>query len=99
MNDELKLTARGHAVCELMAELGLTLEAACAHVDHELEILRQRVGHILADSDWQDVPGAVRAVLASVSPSVRNTYLEESAYGGEGLGLPIPPHQGGASLH
>jgi hypothetical protein len=99
MDQQLKLTARGHAVCELMAALGLSLEAACARVEHELETLRQRVHEILTESDWEDVPGAMRTALESVSPGVQNAYLEESARDGRDTVPPSAPHPDTASVH
>jgi hypothetical protein len=99
MNDQLKLTARGHAVCELMADLGLTLEAACSRVDHELETLRQRVDSILAESAWEDVPRAVRAALESVSPGVQNAYLDESAHDIGSTAPPSAPWPDGVFVH
>src|SRR4051812_38866917 len=75
MDHQLKLTAKGLAVYELMSELGLTLEAACARIDSELESLRKRVDSILAESDWADVPRAMQAALESVSLFVQDAYL------------------------
>jgi hypothetical protein len=100
MDHQLKLTAKGLAVCELMTDLGLTLEAACARVDHELETLRKRVDSILAESDWADVPGAMQAALESVSLFVQDAYLEESSADAE-LEMPAPsaPCESGAYLH
>jgi hypothetical protein len=79
MDHPLKLTARGHAVCSLMADLGLSLDAACSRVETELETLRQRVDSILTENDWADLPRAVQAALESVSSCVQDAYLEESA--------------------
>lgn len=100
MDHQLKLTAKGLAVCELMTDLGLTLEAACARVDYELETLRKRVDSILAESDWADVSGAMQAALDSVSLSVQDAYLEESSVDAE-LEMPAPsaPWQSHAYLH
>ncbi len=75
--DKLQLTARGHAVCELMCSQGLTLEAACERVEHELEALRDAVEKILSDRPWEDVPSAVQAALTGVSYHVQSAYLEE----------------------
>ena len=74
---QLQLTARGHAVCELMVEQGLTLEAACERVDIELEALRQAVDQILSGNSWENVPRAMQAALDSVSLHIQNAYLEE----------------------
>ena len=89
MNQQLKLTARGQAVCMLMAELGLTLEAACSRVENELETLRRRVDCILRECSWEDVPGAMRTALDSVSPGVAEAYLDESTH--EAGDTPLPP--------
>ncbi len=77
MEHELQLTARGHAVCELMLDQGLTLEVACARIDAELETLRQTVERILSGNSWEDVPHAMQRALDSVSPHVQAAYLEE----------------------
>jgi len=100
MDHQLKLTAKGLAVCELMTELGLTLEAACERVDYELETLRKRVDSILAEADSADVAGAMQAALDSVSLFVQDAYLEESAADAE-LEMPKPSAQceSGAYLH
>ncbi|HEX3774497.1 MAG TPA: hypothetical protein VHV51_08530 [Polyangiaceae bacterium] len=98
MEQELKLTARGHAVYELMADFGLSLDAACAHVDRELEALRRRLNEILNQSKLEDLSEAMAAALGSVSPSVQDAYLEESAFENVGtlfFGLP----SSGAALH
>lgn len=80
MDQELKLTARGHAIYELMADLGLSLDAACAHVDQELATLHRRVAEIVSQSKLEDLSKAMQAALGSVSPSVQDAYLEESAF-------------------
>jgi hypothetical protein len=77
MQQKLQLTARGHAVCELMVNQGLSLEAACERVDLELQTLRQRVDAILAGSSWESVPQAMQAALDAVSSRVQSAYLEE----------------------
>jgi hypothetical protein len=79
MDHQLKLTARGQAVYELMAALGLSLDAACARVDRELELLRQRLDTILAECDWDDATNAVQRALDGVSVGVQNAYLEEES--------------------
>jgi hypothetical protein len=99
MDHQLKLTARGHAVCELMAELGLSLDAACARVEHELEALRQTVDNILSESAWEDVPSAMQAALDGVSLRLRDAYLEESAHGAGDAALPSAPWHDGAGIH
>ena len=77
MDDKLQLTARGHAVCDLMLRQGLSLEAACERVELQLETLRQNVDQILNDRPWEDVPTAMQAALEGVSAYVQNIYLEE----------------------
>ena len=77
MEQELRLTARGQAVCELMLDQGLTLEAACERVQFELEVLRETVARILVADPSQDVLTAVRAALAGVSLRLQSAYLEE----------------------
>ena len=77
MEHELQLTARGHAVCELMVDGGLTLEDACARIDVALETLRQTVERILSGNSWEDVPQAMQQALDSVSLHVQAAYLEE----------------------
>ena len=99
MDHQLKLTARGHAVCELMADLGLSLEAACARVEHELETLRERVDLILNECDWADVPGAMQAALGSVSLRVQDAYLEESARASADSAPPSARWHDGVGLH
>ena len=99
MDHQLKLTARGHAVCELMADLGLSLEAACARVEHELETLRQRVDLILNECDWADVSGAMQTALGSVSLRVQDAYLEESARAGGDAAPPSASWHEGAGVH
>jgi hypothetical protein len=99
MEHQLKLTARGYAVCELMVEQGLTLEAACARVEHELEILREMVDAILTQSAWEDVPGAMQAALDGVSLRLQNAYLEESARSSSSPPSPATPWHDLASVH
>ena len=100
MDHQLKLTAKGLAVCELMTDLGLTLEAACARVDCELETLRRRVDSILAESDWADVPSAMQAALESVSLFIQDAYLEESSVDAElEMAAPSAPSHSDAYLH
>jgi hypothetical protein len=99
MDHQLKLTARGHAVCELMADFGLTLDAACSRVDGELEALRQRVDSILTESEWEDVPRAVQAALDGVSPHVQGAYLEESASDDADTAPASAPWHGGVFMH
>jgi hypothetical protein len=99
MEHQLKLTARGHAVCELMTDLGLSLDAACARVDHELETLRQTVDHILAESAWEDVPSAMQAALRGVSLRLQDAYLEESERESESSAPPNAHWQAGAGIH
>ena len=77
MDHTLQLTARGHAVCDLMLRQGLTLEAACERVELQLETLRQNVEQILNERPWEDVPTAMQAALAGVSAHVQSIYLEE----------------------
>ena len=77
MEQKLQLTARGHAVCELMVNQGLSLEAACERVDQELQTLRAAVNAILSGSAWESVPQAVQAALDAVSPRVQTAYLAE----------------------
>jgi hypothetical protein len=77
MDKKLQLTARGHAVCELMLEQGLTLEAACEQVEAELEVLRRTVDRIMTDRPWEDVESAMLAALEGVSLHVQSAYLEE----------------------
>jgi hypothetical protein len=99
MEHQLKLTARGHAICELMVDQGLTLEAACARVDHELETLRQTVDSILTESSWEDIARAMQAALEGVSLGLQRAYLEESApFAGESVPASAPWHDG-ARVH
>ena len=98
MEQQLKLTARGHAIFELMAEQGLTLEAACARVEHELETLRQTVDSILSENAWEDVPSAMQAALDGVSLRLQDAYLEESARSNEPAPVSAPWHAG-AGIH
>ena len=67
----------------LMANLGLTLEAACRQVESELEALRRRIDCILSECTWEDVPGAMRTALDGVSPGVAEAYLDESTRSGD----------------
>ena len=99
MDHQLKLTARGHAVCALMADLGLTLDAACARVDGELEALRQRVDSILTEREWENVQSAVQAALDGVSPHVQGAYLEESANANADSAPASAPWHGGVFMH
>ncbi len=99
MDHQLKLTARGHAVCELMADLGLTIYAACAKVDVELEAIRQRVDSILTENDWEDVQLAVQAALDGVSPHVQGAYLEESASANTDTAPASAPWHHGVFMH
>jgi hypothetical protein len=99
MDHQLKLTARGHAVCELMADLGLTLDAACARIDSELETLRQRVLSILTEGDWEDAPRAIQAALDSVSPHLLDAYLQESASESADSAPPSAPSHDGVFMH
>jgi hypothetical protein len=99
MEHQLKLTARGQAVYELMADLGLTLDAACARVDHELETLRQTVDNILTESAWEDVPSAMQAALRGVSLQLQNAYLEESERESDDSTPRGTPWQDGAGVH
>jgi hypothetical protein len=99
MDHQLKLTARGHAVCTLMADLGLSLDAACSRVDHELETLRQRVDNILTENDWANVPSAVQAALESVSVCVQDAYLEESALASADSAPPGAAWHASADIH
>ncbi len=84
---QLQLTARGHAVCELMCSQGLTLEAACELVELQLETLRHTVEKILSDRPWEDVPTAMQAALAGVSYHVQSAYLEEQRPAATGASL------------
>ena len=77
MEHELQLTARGHAVCELMVGQKLTLADACARIDLELDALRQTVEHILSGNSWESVPQAMQRALDGVSVHVQAAYLEE----------------------
>lgn len=97
--EHLKLTARGQAVYELMADRGLTLDAACACVEHELEALRQTVDNILTESAWEDVPSAMQAALRGVSLRLQNAYLEESERESEASAPHRAPWQDGARIH
>jgi hypothetical protein len=60
-----------------MLEQGLTLEAACAQVERELQALRQTVDRIMADRPWEDIETAMLAALDGVSLHVQSAYLEE----------------------
>ena len=77
MDQKLQLTARGHAVCELMLDQGLTLEAACEQVEFQLETLRRTIDRIMTDRPWEDVETAMLAALEGVSLHVQSVYLEE----------------------
>jgi hypothetical protein len=77
MEQKLQLTARGHAVCELMVNQGLSLETACERIEQELQTLRKAVDAILAGSAWESVPKAMQAALDAVSPRVQSAYLAE----------------------
>ena len=77
MEQQLQLTTRGYAVCELMLDQGLTFEAACAQVEHELEALRRTVDRIMSDRPWEDMETAMQAALEGVSLHVQAAYLEE----------------------
>jgi hypothetical protein len=88
---KLRLTARGHAVCELMVNQGLSLELACERVDAELQALRETVDAILAGSAWESVPQAVQAALEGVSSRVQSAYLEEQRASSSALGLGASP--------
>jgi hypothetical protein len=81
MEHELQLTARGHAVCELMVDQGLSLEEACERFDLALRTLRQRVDEILAASSWEEIPRAVQLALDGVSAHVQSAYLDEQHSG------------------
>ena len=77
MEQKLQLTARGYAVCELMLDQGLTLEAACEEVEFRLEALRRTVDQIMTDRPWEDVETAMQVALEGVSLHVQSAYLEE----------------------
>jgi hypothetical protein len=77
MDQKLQLTARGYAVCELMLDQGLTLEAACEQVEVQLDSLRRTVDRIMTDRPWEDVETAMQAALEGVSVHVQGVYLEE----------------------
>lgn len=77
MDQKLRLTARGLAICELMLDHGLTLEAACERIDHQLDALHHSLERIIQDDRREDVTNAVRTALAAVSAHVRSAYLEE----------------------
>lgn len=77
MDQKLQLTARGYAVCELMLDQGLTLEAACEQVAFQLETLRRTVDRIVTDRPWEDIPTAMRTALEGVSLRMQSAYLEE----------------------
>ncbi len=99
MEHQLKLTARGQAVYELMADLGLSLDAACARVELELETLRQTVDNILTESAWEDVPNAMQAALRGVSLQLQNAYLEESERDNDDAAPHRAPWQDGVGVH
>jgi hypothetical protein len=77
MENELELTARGHAIYELMVDQRLTLEDACARIDLELETLRQKLDSILSGNCWEDVAHAMQRALDSASLYVQAAYFEE----------------------
>ncbi len=77
MEHKLQLTARGQAVCELMLDQGLSLEAACSRVQCQLEALRGTVERIMNDRPWQEIPRAMQLALEGVSRHVQSAYLEE----------------------
>lgn len=77
MDQKLRLTARGLAICELMLDHGLTLEAACERIDRQLDALHQSLERILQEDHREDFTSAVRSALAGVSLHVRSAYLEE----------------------
>lgn len=89
MEHKLQLTSRGYAVCELMLNQGLTLEAACQRVEDELASLRRTVDRIMEERPWEDVPVAMQAALEGVSTYVQSAYLEEQRRpsGGDGAAL------------
>jgi hypothetical protein len=77
MEQKLGLTAKGYAVCELMVDQGLTLEAACERVDLQLRTLRETLDEIVERRSWDEVTLAIQAALDAVSPHVQSAYLEE----------------------
>jgi len=77
MEPQLQLTTRGYAVCELMLDEGLTFEAACEQVEHEIQSLRRTVDRIMSDKPWEDMEAAMQVALAGVSLHVQAAYLEE----------------------
>jgi hypothetical protein len=77
MDQTLQLTARGHAVYELMLDQGLTLEAACERFDRQLEALHRTVDRIMTDRPWEDVEAAMQDALRGVSVHVQRAYLED----------------------
>ena len=99
MDHQLKLTARGHAVCELMTERGLSLDAACARVEQELETLREELDRILRESSLANVAEALEAALNGVSARVQHAYLEELELASTEATLPNLGWQDGATLH
>ncbi len=99
MDHQLKLTARGHAVCELMTERGLSLDAACARVEQELETLRGELDRVFRESTHTDVASALEAALSGVSARVQRAYLEELELDNAEAILPNPSWQDGAMLH
>lgn len=99
MDHQLKLTARGHAVCELMADHGLSLDAACARFEQELETLRAHVARISRESRVADLTRALEAALAEVSVRVQHAYLEELELARTEAALPNLAQRGEATLH
>lgn len=77
MEQQLQLTSRGYAVCELMFNDGLTLEAACERVEHELATLRRAIERIMTERTWEEVSAAMQAALSGFSLYLQGAYLEE----------------------
>lgn len=99
MDHQLKLTARGHAVCELMTADGLSLDAACARVERELETLRDVLEQIAHESAVTDVASALETALGKVSVRMQRAYLEELELASAEAALPNPGWQSHAALH
>jgi len=99
MDHQLKLTARGHAVFELMADHGLSLDAACARVERDLETLRETLKQILSESTPADVTGALEVALSAVSVRVQSAYLEELERGSGAADSPSYDSLGSAAVH